>query len=745
MTNDKKQPGLPVVEVDQAFPLMTTDGVSRPATSTGITGDQGPAVTAAIRDVLGWRPRAQDPKAFTAALSASFQLSTVEDHVIARYVPRGVAVQADLGGVTGGQASLYLRAKAAHEQITRMLDSLQPLRTDADPQDCEAYRGLVRDSVRRIVMELGREGGPRVPLVDSAFSVLTGYQPSAATPPPTTTTPPGFTPGAVPGLRPGLAAIFAPLSSVATSGEIVGSVPAAPAEIDPDSVPGQLGALRDRFGLDDDHVNTVDEEKQRTSFWTLVELITDLQRSWDTRRLDFTLGAGNGFLGTDLVQISRLLAAASEQVDEFEAVLDSVLVSAAERQTVVLDRDTGLTLDDLVQWLRVFFTEDGPNIIRDTGRDGLVSSFTPTAAALLLTLRDKLVRRLVPCGGPSCAGGCHCGSRGHVTCIPLGCCTPLPPGMYSGRVKIAVSTLCGLVERLTAKAIRIGRFAGAVLLDLSVVPFDTDAGEFVRAEVRGLHLRPTYVPAFVADDGNPANLGSLVLPLQGSASADADTLAGTFERIALPDTLQGLLNDAHGRGVLMAASEVPLAIIDGELGRIVQGPAVTTWPKLLPAGAVDADGEGAPDTWVDIAPNQRFVPQSPPNPVNPEVADDCLADCGDDCAGCDCGCHQLEPAGADASAEAGSAQDASAQDASAQDASAQATPDDQDPDVYPRSDRELSELERLRDLVAEQSGGLDKRVRQIQDSTQIRRFVVAALRAAEQARAADESRPGEKE
>ena len=162
VTNDKKQPGLPVVEVDQAFPLMTTDGVSRASTSTGITGDQGPAVSAAIRDVLGWRPRVQDPKAFTAALSASFELSTFEDHVVTKYVPRGVAVQADLGGVTGGQASLYLRAKAAHEQITRMLDSLQPLRTDADPQDCEAYRGLVRDSVRRIVMELGREGGPRV-------------------------------------------------------------------------------------------------------------------------------------------------------------------------------------------------------------------------------------------------------------------------------------------------------------------------------------------------------------------------------------------------------------------------------------------------------------------------------------------------------------------------------------------------------------------------------------------------------
>ena len=225
MTNDKKQPGLPVVEVDQAFPLMTTDGVSRPATSTGVAGDQGQTVAAAIRDVLGWRPRVQDPKAFTAALSASFQLSTVEDHVVARYVPRGVAVQADLGGVTGGQASLYLRAKAAHEQITRMLDSLQPLRTDADPQDCEAYRGLVRDSVRRIVMELGREGGPRVPLVDSAFSVLTGYQPTGLR-----LTKPG-SPGPGTGPPPGLSAMLPPTASFGFTGRKPGSgsgtVPAA--------------------------------------------------------------------------------------------------------------------------------------------------------------------------------------------------------------------------------------------------------------------------------------------------------------------------------------------------------------------------------------------------------------------------------------------------------------------------------------------------------------------------------------
>jgi hypothetical protein len=775
VTNHKKQPGLPVVEVDQAFPLMTTDGVSRPAASAGITGDQGPAVSAAIRDVLGWRPRVQDPKAFTAALSASFELSVVEDHVVARYVPRGVAVQADLGGVTGGQASLYLRAKAAHEQITRMLDSLQPLRTDADTQDCEAYRGLVRDSVRRIVMELGREGGPRVPLVDSAFSVLTGYQPTVSpagtpVPPVATMGKAGYTAG--PGAStPPLSAILNPAGSFTMSGGTPGTEPAAPAEIDPDSVPGQLGALRDRFGLDDDHVNTVDEEKQRTSFWTLVELVTDLQRSWDLRRLDFTLGAGNGFLGTDLVQISRLLAAAAEQVDEFEAVLDSVLVSAAERQTVVLDLNSGLTLDDLMQWLRVFVTEDGPNIIRDTGRDGLVSSFTPTAVALLLTLRDKLVRALVPCAGAGCAGGCVCGCRGLVTCIPLGCCTKLPPGMYAGRVKIAVSALCGLVERLTRKALRIGRFAGVVLLDLAVVPFQDGehADEFVRVELRGLHLRPTYVPAFIADPGAPA---TLVLPLQGSASADADSLSGIFQLAALPQALRLLLTDATGvtdtTGVVMPASQVPLAIVDGELGRIVQGPAVTTWPKLQPAGVVTPDG--SPDTWSGIPPNQRFVPQSPPDPVDPEVAGDCLADCGDDCAGCGCGCHTQETAGTGivslleailADRRPAEAADVEPADVEAADIEpADTEPADTEPPgaepaetagrgarepVAPaRSKQELAALDRVRELVATRRGSLLKRVEQVQDSEPVRDLVVAVLRAAGKAQPAGDTGADEK-
>jgi ketosteroid isomerase-like protein len=50
-----------------------------------------------------------------------------------------------------------------------------------------------------------------------------------------------------------------------------------------DTVAGQLGALRDVFGLVEANVNTIEEEGVRTAFWTLVDLIADLQASWTDR------------------------------------------------------------------------------------------------------------------------------------------------------------------------------------------------------------------------------------------------------------------------------------------------------------------------------------------------------------------------------------------------------------------------------------------------------------------------------
>ena len=625
-----KKPVLPVVEVDQAFPLMTT-GAPAPAGQPGGSTDQEPAVETAIRNVLGWRPRTQDATAFIAALNATFQLSTVEGHREATYVPRGYAIQADLGGVTGGQASLYTRAQAALGQITRILDALKPLRTDADPEDCAAYRTLVRDSVSQLVGELGTPGGPRVELVDSAFGVLTGYQPVGT---------PGYTMGGQPG---GGAMAFRAQGGQA--GLPAGGVALAPPGTTADDVPGQLGALRDRFGLTDDNVNTVDEEAMRTSFLTLVDLIVDLQNSWNQQRAAFGSAAGQGFIGTELVLINRLLAAAAEQVDEVEAVLESALVSAAERQTIILNAQTRLTLDGYLGWLRTFLTKDGPRIARDTGRDGLTTSFTPTALALLRTLRDYLVARLVPCRSASCGGmgGCRCSRRGVVSYIPVGCCSPLPPGMYAGRTKIAISGLCGLLERLGRAAARIGRFSGAVLFDVIVEPFAGGPDE-VRVEVRGLHLRPSYLPAFVTGtDGR--KLEDLILPRRGSASADADSVMAVFSRQSLPPALAGLVQPD---GAVFAAADIPLALVDGETGQIVTAPTVVTWPDMQPAASPDL--HSGPAYWGKLPQDQRWVPQgTAPRDDDPEPDDctePCAPGCGDDCGGdCGCGCHQPKPAG----------------------------------------------------------------------------------------------------
>lgn len=610
-----RKPVLPVVDVDQTFPLMTADSAIRSHSSSASAGNQTPAVEAAIRDVLGWRPRAQDAKAFSAALDASFTRSIVEDHVHVQYVQRGYAIQADLGGVTGGQASLYTRAQAGSMQITRILDALTPLRTDSDPQDCEAYRILVRDSVRQLVAELGTPGGPRIELVDSAFGTLTGYQAGGTT---------------------GHSQVFDPGRETPRAAADGGTTPgffeaelAAPGAT-ADDVPGQLGALRDRFGLIDDNVNTVEEEQIRTSFVTLVDFVLDLQRSWDRQRDSFGSDVGRGFLGTELVVLNRLLAAAAEQVDEVESVLDSALVSGAERQTIVLNARTRLTLDGLLGWLRVFLTEDGPRIARDTGRDGLTTSFTPTVLALVQALRQNLVNRIVPCGSPTCAGSaeCRCGRRGAISYLPLGCGAPLPPGLFAARTRVAISTLCGMLERLETGASRIGRFSGVVLVDVTISPISdvkSDAGtitldettNFLRVEVRGLHLRPTYVPAFVVPGTSGRRLDDLVLPVQGSASARDDTISAIFSFPGLSDAFAQLDLPA-----VVAAADLPIALVDGESGRVVTAPAVVTWPTLQPAN--DFAFDGGPTSWGTLSSNQRWVPQSPGGEPfrEPDVEDD---------------------------------------------------------------------------------------------------------------------------
>src|SRR5262249_33059123 len=128
-----------------------------------LSGALGLVATSAIRDVLGWNPRDNDPKGFITALDQSFTLRDVEGHTEWAWTPRTYAVQTDLsGGITGAPASIYARAKEALDQSLPLLDGLYALASTADADDVEALRSVVRELMKELVEELGNPGGPRV-------------------------------------------------------------------------------------------------------------------------------------------------------------------------------------------------------------------------------------------------------------------------------------------------------------------------------------------------------------------------------------------------------------------------------------------------------------------------------------------------------------------------------------------------------------------------------------------------------
>ena len=543
MSDDELSP-IPVIDVNQAFPPLTSDGRRGSSSSGGGDGSVTPAVEGALRDVLGWRPRAQDTSAFTAALTASFPLSEVEGHVVATYSPRGFAMQADLGAVSGGQASLYNRAVSARTQMLTLLDGLTALRPDADTENCEAFRRLVRDAITTLVSEMGTPGGPRVAVVDAFLRQLLGVPPSKV-----------------------------------------------PSDTNADTVSGQLGALRVQFGFEAAFVNNADQEGIRTAFWTLVDLALDISRAWVSQRSQFTGKNQNGFLGTQLVLINQLLSAAAEQIDEVEAALDSVYVSAAERQTIRLRGAQGLTLDGLLSWARSFVTDEGPRIARDAGRDGMRTSFTPTVLDIVAQV-TALLRAIgrptvaVPpafhAAAPSAPGAVQ------IPLITLYPQTRMPPGMQAARTQISISALDSLLWRLAKIAMRTSGYSDVVLFD-AVVASD-DGNQEILLAVRGLNISESLVPIFRSRvvPVHDSSLRKEVRPKEDRTSSDDDTISAVFNQVDLvqwlsvydaahpasPSAVQvmGLTGRAVGGRVrVLPASALPIALRDTLTGKRVRG------------------------------------------------------------------------------------------------------------------------------------------------------------------------------
>ncbi len=342
------------VDVDIAYPILTESAHAPTASSFaggggGAGNDLGQSVWSTINSVLGWKRRGlkTDGKAFLSALNQAFTLKEVEGHTEFSWTPRTYAVQPDMGAVTGAQASIFTRAKVALEQSLPLLEGLTPLNADADSENNDATRAIVRSGLTELVNELGIEGGPRVPRVDSLFRQLLGNAPSS----------------------------------------------------NPEQVQGQLGQLAARFGLRRDQVNTIEEEQNLTNFLIVVEYMLSLFQSWTNQRDVFSrTGGTEPFLGTQLVHVSRSLAVVSESVQEVYAALDSVFIGPAERQVLELNYPApqpSLFLAELLSWVDEAASEEGPRLIREGGKAGVVA-FTDTLLQLVQLVRGALIPPQLP-------------------------------------------------------------------------------------------------------------------------------------------------------------------------------------------------------------------------------------------------------------------------------------------------------------------------------------------------------------
>jgi hypothetical protein len=374
-----------------AYPVLTEEvsTIGPPAPSAGGPGAAGPgagygqAVDQVIRDVLGWRPSG-DVAGFQAALTGAFQLREMEGHTEWSWQQRGYAVQADMGALTGAQASIYARAKSALDQIQPLLAGLTTLNPAAyEPQDLEAIRSVVGTELQELVGELALEGGPRIQRVDQLFSLLLGEGRKSQS-------------------------------------------------MDPDLVQGNLGTLRQRFALTVDEIQTVDEERIVTNFRIIVEQVLALHASWNFDRALLSGIGPKAALGTILIWLSRGLEAVCESVDDLMFALDSVYVDAAQRQVIELrfahlvvddvpevplrgnppkttsvllgGNEAPMFLSDLLDWVLRVSRDEGPRIIQDAGKDGVLA-FTPVLNKLRTLVRatsqiarERNTRNAMPAG-----------------------------------------------------------------------------------------------------------------------------------------------------------------------------------------------------------------------------------------------------------------------------------------------------------------------------------------------------------
>jgi hypothetical protein len=343
------------VEDAISYPVLTEEIGYRPSPvgiptggSSGIFGSGGSGLgqvaAKAVSEVLGWKPSTTDPKGFIGALTQAFTLNDVEGHTESTWNPRTYAVQTDLGGgITGAQASLYMRAKNALDSALPLLDGLYPLDPEADPEYVKALREMARSQMTEIVKELGVVGLPSILRIDTYFEILLGQNPRD--------------------INQGTSIIF-----------------------DPDEIGGTLGELREQYGIEfigNKFNNSVEDEQDITNFRVISDYMTSLMQSWVANRQFFEVKPKqSAFFGTQLVLISRQFNVIAETVNEVRFALDSVFIGPNERQALLLEFDgpfSPMFLEDMLRGIEKLSIEEGPRLLRDGGKISVTNNILPVA------------------------------------------------------------------------------------------------------------------------------------------------------------------------------------------------------------------------------------------------------------------------------------------------------------------------------------------------------------------------------
>ncbi|MDJ0674141.1 MAG: peptidoglycan-binding domain-containing protein [Calothrix sp. MO_167.B42] len=278
---------------DQIYNLGRQSTVTN--TNSSLGGSLKQVVDNAFGRVIGQTFRAGNITNFRDSLNQTFAIQETNGQRTITYSPRSYTTQPELGGaITGAQASLYHRAKAALKEMLPLLDGIYELDPASDEQNRDAIRAVVRTEITEVVNEMGVQQGPRVQRVDSLFQLLIGTE---------------------------------------TESRL------------PEQIGGQLKDFARAFGLERSKINTVDEERNYGNFLIIRDYIVSLRQSWQDY-VSLQMAGGGSFIGTQLVLLSQALSVMAESVRETYRIMDLVFLGPEERESVLIDftqaRDTEL-------------------------------------------------------------------------------------------------------------------------------------------------------------------------------------------------------------------------------------------------------------------------------------------------------------------------------------------------------------------------------------------------------------------